>query len=142
MSVNDNRKLMGNFEGLVFQITEAHKYFHDLSVRQVNHAFTLRNWLIGMWLVEYEQNGLDRATYGQGLYKNLSDVLRSKRVKGMSFTFLHTCKQFYNIYPQIVQSLAEEFKVVENQYAIILQTLSEELKVGQIQSETVCRNCL
>ena len=37
----------------------------------VNKSFTLRNWAIGWYIVEYEQNGNDRAEYGSSLLKNL-----------------------------------------------------------------------
>ena len=33
----------------------------------VNQALVLRNWLIGAYIVEFEQNGTDRAKYGTRL---------------------------------------------------------------------------
>ena len=35
---------------------------------------TLRNWAIGYYIVEYEQDGSDRAEYGSHLLKNLEKV--------------------------------------------------------------------
>ena len=35
----------------------------------VNLALTARNWLIGYYIVEFEQNGEDRAAYGEQLLK-------------------------------------------------------------------------
>ena len=118
---------MKNFETLVSHIHETHSYFHDYAARQVNNAFTLRNWLVGMHLFEYEQNGSDRAAYGERLYKNLAARLKEKEVKGMSFTFLHTCKQFYITYPQIVQTLSEQLPLLENSLLNIVQMPSEQL---------------
>ena len=33
--------------------------------RAVNISLTLRNWLIGCYIAEYELNGEDRAAYGE-----------------------------------------------------------------------------
>ena len=35
----------------------------------------MRNWLIGYYIVEYEQNGKDRAEYGAKLLKKLEEFL-------------------------------------------------------------------
>jgi hypothetical protein len=56
-----------------------------------------------MYLFEYEQKGKDRAEYGESLYKNSAKKLKEKKVKGMSFTSLHTFKKFFQTYPSIVQ---------------------------------------
>jgi hypothetical protein len=36
---------------------------------------TIRNWIIGHYIVEYEQGGSDRAEYGTNLLKNLEDQI-------------------------------------------------------------------
>lgn len=59
----------------------------------------MRNWLIGMYLFEYEQKGQDRAEYGESLFKNSAKNLKEKKVKGMSFTSLHTFRKFFQTYP-------------------------------------------
>jgi len=33
---------------------------------------TIRNWLIGYYIVEFEQNGKDRAEYGISLLKSIA----------------------------------------------------------------------
>jgi predicted nuclease of restriction endonuclease-like (RecB) superfamily len=38
----------------------------------VNTSLTLRNWIIGYYIVEYEQNGKDRAEYGEKLIRMIS----------------------------------------------------------------------
>lgn len=126
---------MENFETLVSYIQETHIYFHNYAARQVNNAFTLRNWLVGRYLFEYEQNGLDRASYGERLYRNLAGRLKENQVKGMSFTFLHTCKQFYITYPQIVQTLTEQLPALENPLFKIVQMPSEQFKIAQNKNE-------
>ena len=44
----------------------------------VNLALTARNWLIGYYIVEFEQNGEDRAAYGEQLLKKLELRLNTK----------------------------------------------------------------
>ena len=44
----------------------------------VNLALTSRNWLMGCYIVEFEQNGEDRAAYGEQLLKKLEQRLKTK----------------------------------------------------------------
>ena len=44
---------------------------------------TLRNWAIGYYIVEYEQDGSDRAEYGSHLLKNLEKQIDQK---GMNYS--------------------------------------------------------
>ena len=44
----------------------------------VNLALTARNWLIGYYIVEFEQNGEDRAAYGEQLLKKLESRMNTK----------------------------------------------------------------
>ncbi|HAK76549.1 MAG TPA: cytoplasmic protein [Runella sp.] len=100
-----------NFESLTQKIVETHHFFQKQVVRQVNTTLSLRNWLLGHYLVEYEQQGADRAIYGEKLYRSISKSLKEKGVVGMSFTNLHLFKQYYIAYPQIVQAVSEQFKI-------------------------------
>ncbi|MBX3710283.1 MAG: hypothetical protein KIT56_10020 [Gammaproteobacteria bacterium] len=52
------------FKELSQFIQEIHHAFARQAGRSVNMALTLRNWLIGFYIKEYEQNGLDQAKYG------------------------------------------------------------------------------
>ena len=84
-----------------------------VAVKTINQATTLRNWIIGCYIVEYEQNGSDRAKYGDKLIEKLS-----KRISkpGLGTTLLRKSRAFYIVYPSIMQ-------VFE-----IQQTLPVELK--------------
>lgn len=44
---------------------------------------TLRNWAIGYYIVEYEQDGSDRAEYGSHLLKNLESAFVGIGVNGI-----------------------------------------------------------
>ncbi|MBN1578078.1 MAG: hypothetical protein JW913_16070 [Chitinispirillaceae bacterium] len=74
----------------------------------VNIAYTLRNWMIGAYIVEYEQKGIDRARYGDKLIVRLSNELSRKRIPGVSYRSLEIYKQFYRRYPQIMQTVSAQ----------------------------------
>ena len=59
---------------------------------------TLRNWLIGCYIVEYEQKGSDRAKYGDRLLKRLEE---SVNTRGLNETLFKNSRRFYLLYPQI-----------------------------------------
>ena len=69
---------------------------------------TLRNWAIGYYIVEYEQDGSDRAEYGSHLLKNLEKQIDQK---GMNYTLFKACRQFYKVYPQIGSTVSSKFKL-------------------------------
>lgn len=54
------------FELLAQNILNLDTSMQGLAVKAVNKVVTLRNWIIGGYIVEYEQHGSDRALYGNG----------------------------------------------------------------------------
>ncbi len=91
-------------------IKKANQYFLNKVQKQVNTALTLRNWLVGYYIVEYEQKGADRATYGSGTLSTLAQQLKRDGLKGMAETNLKLYRQFYLTYPQIRQALTDELQ--------------------------------
>jgi hypothetical protein len=77
-------------------------------VQAVNIALTLRNWLIGYYIVEYEQGGSDRAQYGQRLLENLTRDLRRRVGKGFGKRYLEMFRQFYLRY-SIAKTVFSQF---------------------------------
>ena len=59
-----------NFEQLAAIIENTHQQLQQNAVKAVNQFQTIRNWLVGFYIVEFEQNGEDRAQYGEQLLKN------------------------------------------------------------------------
>jgi len=96
-----------NFKQLIESCEQAHNFLQEKAVSTVNQSLTIRNWLFGHYIVEYEQNGEDRATYGTELLKNISDRLSYKNIKGLSDRSLRNCRQFYLAYPNVKQVLFE-----------------------------------
>ncbi|HPM87287.1 MAG TPA: PDDEXK nuclease domain-containing protein [Bacteroidales bacterium] len=97
-----------NFEQLIQAFEQANEYLQEKAVSAVNQSLTMRNWLFGHYIVEYEQSGEDRARYGDKLLNSLSRKLQNSGVKGVSVTNLKLCRQFYIKYPQIGQSLPDQ----------------------------------
>lgn len=94
-----------SFDGLVQAIKEIDQHFTSQAGKAVNTALTLRNWLIGAYLREYEQHGNDRASYGTHLLETLAGHLSRQNSTGMSARSLRLYRQFYLTYPVIWQSL-------------------------------------
>ncbi len=91
----------------------------------VNQSLVIRNWLIGAYIVEFEQHGEDRASYGGELLEVLSRDLAGRGLNGLSTTNLKQCRQLYWAYPQIRQSLSDLFDASTG-LRQIRQTLSDE----------------
>lgn len=98
-----------NLDSLVHAIAEIHNRFVNQAVRAVNASLTLRNWLIGCYIREYELGGSDRAAYGQRLLENLSERLQSQRVPRSDERELRRYREFYLTYPHIREALPPEF---------------------------------
>jgi predicted nuclease of restriction endonuclease-like (RecB) superfamily len=90
-----------DFNQLIQAFENAHQHLQEKAVSAVNQSLTIRNWLFGFYIVEYEQNGKDRAKYGTELLKDIAGALKSKNIKGVSDRSLRNCRQFYLIYPQV-----------------------------------------
>lgn len=101
--------LPNNFEQLLRLIVNTDKTFRAYAQKQVNISLTLRNWFIGYYIFFYEQNGDDRAKYGSNIIGNLAKLLKDKSLKGFSATNLKLYRQFYQTYPEIGQSLPDQF---------------------------------
>jgi len=98
-----------SFERLVTTIGQAHAELAAQAARAVNASLTMRNWLIGFHIAEYEQLGTDRAQYGDTLLERLSARLRQAGVSRAEARELRRYRQFYLTYPQIRESLTPEF---------------------------------
>jgi hypothetical protein len=98
-----------NFDRLVTRIQQTNDFLQQSAVKAVNTHLTFRNWLIGFHIVEFQQNGSDRADYGTKLLENIAKKIS---VKGLTTPELSRCRQFYNVYPQILGLITQEFKNV------------------------------
>ena len=92
------QKASPTFDDLSVSVLQTHQTTQTEAIRAVNQMATLRNWLIGCYIVEYEQKGRDRAKYGDRLLKRLEE---SVNTKGLNLTLFKNSCRFYLLYPQI-----------------------------------------
>lgn len=68
---------------------------------------------MGLYIVEYEQKGADRAEYGERLVPRLSATLTAYAGKGFSERNLDQFRKFYRLYRQIPQTASAELQISE-----------------------------
>ncbi len=90
-----------DFAALVSAIRQVHEHCAGQAKRAVNVNLTLRNWVIGAYIAEYELHGKDRAKYGERLIESLSAELKRHRVPTCDFQRLYAYIAFFRTYPQI-----------------------------------------
>src|SRR5437016_1359800 len=101
-----------NFDQLIAAIETTHRSMQKRAVQSVNISLTLRNWLIGLYIIEFEQHGQDRAHYGDKLLETIAKRLKDRKLKGLSVANLGFHRQFYLSYPQIRQTVSREFQSI------------------------------
>lgn len=92
-----------DFQQLVRNIHNIHDELTAQASRAVNISLTLRNWLIGCYIAEYELNGADRAAYGEKVLSELADRLTD--ISNCNLRQLYRYLRFYRLYPEIVGTL-------------------------------------
>lgn len=110
-----------NFESLVNHIDVIQNTLQAQAAHAVNLALTSRNWLMGYYIVEYEQRGEDRAAYGEQLLKKLEKRLNTK---GLNERRFREFRRLYLVYPQLKDNVIQ-FVVSEN---AIRHSLTAELQ--------------
>lgn len=78
--------------------------------RAVNVSLTLRNWMIGMRIADFELKGKDRARYGDRLLDELSTELKKLDISNTGRRQLYNYLSFYRTYPEIVRTLPAQLK--------------------------------
>lgn len=94
-----------SFDELSDSVKNLHSIAYSSAVKAINRFATIRNFLIGFYIVEYEQNGKDRATYGEKLLKKLEEKVKTK---GLNETLFKNCRKFYLNYPQVKDFLLQK----------------------------------
>ncbi len=98
-----------NFDNLVADVNDIHSITSKSAKGAVNQLLTIRNWIIGYYIVEFEQSGEDRAKYGSRLLASLAERLN---IKGLDRTMLNLCRIFYLKYPQICDSVNHRLQAI------------------------------
>lgn len=114
LPVEDWSQNTHSFDELTKIIRDTHDAAQTTAVKAINRMQTMRNWLYGYYIIEFEQHGKDRAEYGTQLLKRLEERVNRK---GLTETLFKNSRKFYRLYPQMV----------ENIIGVISPTVSDEL---------------
>lgn len=98
----DWSKTLHSFNDLASIVQTTHDAAQSSAVKAINRMQTMRNWLIGYYIVEFEQHGKDRAEYGTQLLKKLEERVDRK---GLTTTLFKWARKFYRLYPQMMENL-------------------------------------
>ncbi len=112
-----------DFSALVAAIRQVDEHMTAQTSRAVNISLTLRNWLIGCYIEEYERSGMDRAAYGERLMDELAKALQNHGLSRCDRRELYRYRQLYLTYPQIVEAVTPQF-VPDSERFPIWQALS------------------
>ena len=122
-----------NFDILVNRIEETQHVLQNNARLVINRHVTAKAWLVGCYIVEYEQKGEDRAKYGERLIDELAKRFRGN--KTLSKRSLQLYRQFYLTYPhlakQISKYLDSTFSIVQSPIAQLQLVDKEENTIGQ-----------
>jgi hypothetical protein len=112
-----------DFAALVLAIQRVHEESAAAVSRTVNATLTLRNWLIGNYIVTFELNGVDRAKYGERLIPALAEELSRLKISRCDRRELFRYQRFYRAYPQIVETLSPQL-IASPKRAFFVQSLT------------------
>jgi len=127
---------MENFDKLITPIEQVHRQLQAAAASAVNQSLTVRNWLFGFYIVEFEQNGEDRATYGDKLIERLAGKLT--HIKGVDKRSLFKFRQFYLFYPHIETAIRGSLTPVfrdEEKVGTLSTLLSGNQIVGTLSTQ-------
>lgn len=123
-----------SFDELAQSVLQTHQTAQSGAIRAVNQMATLRNWLIGCYIVEYEQKGSDRAKYGERLLKRLEERVNTK---GLNETLFLAARRFYSFYPQIGELFELRIRPTVSDKLMVPSSISATLSPKSEKSATV-----
>ena len=97
MTAENNEQILNDFglDGLVDLFEQTSDFFRQRAAQSVNRELVVRNWLLGRYIVEFEQAGADRAEYAARLIQALANKLKDRGFKGGSVSSLKQIRSFY-----------------------------------------------
>lgn len=116
-----------NFNHLVELCKKIHREMQQRAVRSADAFLTVRNWLLGCYIVEYEQEGADRAQYARETLKQLSAALKAELGRGFSVDNLELMRRFFQCYRDILPEDVKSETVSRISDTDISETLSRNL---------------
>ena len=133
-----------DFESLVGHINQVQDVLQSQAAHAVNLSLTARNWLVGYYIVEFEQHGEDRAKYGDKLINRLAKEINRKGFEPRS---LHMYRRIYLVYPQlgsVIESFLQKNNLLLSDSGIssILQSVTAKLQNAENQSDTILQSAI
>lgn len=123
------------FEALIDSLRALDSSLKQQVKSTANLGLTLRNWLIGAYIVEFEQKGEERAAYGTQLLPRLAEQLA---VKGLNRSNLEFCRRLFLEYPQNPQTLSGKFPLLDQLAPPAPEKCGKDLLIGDLStSQTV-----
>ena len=121
-----------NFDSLVHTIHSVQDALQEQAAHAVNLALTARNWLIGYYIVEFEQRGEDRAEYGEQLLKKLEISIKKK---GMTERRFREFRRLYIVYPQLGSEVAKYLVSLPIGFRNLLNNSVKEIRQTSAKSQ-------
>lgn len=131
-----------DFQTLLRSLRKTHETLQGRVSAAINQGLVIRNWLMGFYIVEFEQNGRDYADYGDRLLYRLSEELAIGGMSGVSYTNLTLFRKFYMTYPQF-SKLADQHSILSAGETVVfsnLQPVAEDLKKWMLSPEKLLTN--
>ena len=121
-----------NFDSLVHTIHSVQDALQEQAAHAVYLALTARNWLIGYYIVEFEQRGKDRAEYGEQLLKKLEISIKKK---GMTERRFREFRRLYIVYLQLGSEIAKYLVNLPIGFRNLLKDSAKEIRQTSAKSQ-------
>ncbi len=117
---------------LVNSILSVNTALRNTAAKAINKCVTARNWLIGYYIVNYEQNGEDKAEYGERILQSLAERLDDD---GLSYRNLMLFRRFYLAFPELGTSVScfilSQPTILQPPVAKLQNNENELIRIGQ-----------
>jgi hypothetical protein len=122
---------LSSYDSILSEIIDLLEAARRASARTINALMTATYWEVGRRIVEFEQGGMQRATYADALLKQLSAELTTRFGRGFSRQNFQQMRQFYLVYPpeKICQTVSGKLSRKKLEDTI---TLSKPSKLREI----------
>lgn len=87
--------------GLLASLREVIQTARQQAIHAVDMVQVRTGWTVGRYIVEFEQGGATRATYGKRLLADLAETLTAEFGKGYDASNLYKMSRFYRLFPNL-----------------------------------------
>lgn len=136
-----NRSAMKSYDAILSEVVDLLESARHASAKAVNVFITATYWQIGRRIVQWEQVGKKRATYGEALLNRLATDLTKKFGRGFSRQNLQQMRQFYLVYPpeKICQTvsgklLSEKCQTTSGGFEDPLRNTKKQIPLEKLQT--------